>query len=63
MDQMQRQHLFAPGDDDANGSAALSAATARNPQRGRRIMRQMPIAAAIAAGLIALWAALLPLAA
>jgi hypothetical protein len=31
--------------------------------KGRTIMRQMFIAAAIAAGLVALWAALLPLAA
>lgn len=35
----------------------------RQPHRGRRIMRQMLIAAAIAAGLVALWAALLPIAA
>jgi hypothetical protein len=30
-------------------------------QRGRTIMRQMLTAAAIAAGLVALWAALLPI--
>lgn len=36
---------------------------ANHPHRGRRIMRQMLIAAAIAAGLVALWAALLPIAA
>jgi hypothetical protein len=34
-----------------------------HPHRGRAIMRQMFVAAAIAAGLVALWAALLPLAA
>jgi len=37
------------------------AASIRSPQRGRRFMRQMLIAAAIAAGLVALWAALVPL--
>ena len=63
MDQIQRRDLFAPGDDTADRSTELYAAMARHPQRGRRIMRQMLIAAAIAAGLIALWAALLPLAA
>ena len=34
-----------------------------HPHRGHAIMRQMLVAAAIAAGLVALWAALLPLAA
>ncbi|HUB15851.1 MAG TPA: hypothetical protein VMB34_28145 [Acetobacteraceae bacterium] len=45
--------------DRGNGTAV----SPRLPRRGRRIMRQMLIAAAIAAGLVALWAALLPLAA
>lgn len=36
---------------------------ANHRHRGRTIMRQMLIAAAIAAGLVALWAALLPIAA
>jgi hypothetical protein len=36
---------------------------ANQRHRGRTIMRQMLIAAAIAAGLVALWAALLPIAA
>jgi hypothetical protein len=38
-------------------------APAQHRHQGRTIMRQMLIAAAIAAGLVALWAALLPLAA
>jgi hypothetical protein len=41
----------------------LSSVPARHRHRGRTFMRQMLIAAAIAAGLVALWAALLPLAA
>jgi hypothetical protein len=41
----------------------LSSVPAQHRHRGRKIMRQMLIAAAIAAGLVALWAALLPLAA
>jgi ferric-dicitrate binding protein FerR (iron transport regulator) len=49
----------APGDD----TAMQSAARLQRRQRRRTIMRQMLIAAAIAAGLVALWAALLPLAA
>jgi len=35
----------------------------RPAQKGRGIMRQMLIVAAIAAGLVALWVALLPIAA
>jgi hypothetical protein len=41
----------------------LSSVPTHHRHRGRRLMRQMLIAAAIAAGLVALWAALLPLAA
>lgn len=51
--------------DDRYGShtAMPSQAPAQHRHQGRTIMRQMLIAAAIAAGLVALWAALLPLAA
>ncbi len=44
-------------------AATHSAGPANHRHYGRRIMRQMLVAAAIAAGLLALWAALLPLAA
>jgi hypothetical protein len=44
-------------------AATLSPAPAHHRHRGRTIMRQVLIAAAIAAGLVALWAALLPIAA
>jgi hypothetical protein len=44
-------------------AAALPTMPAHHRQNGRTIMRQMLIAAAIAVGLVALWAALLPLAA
>lgn len=47
--------------DSTVGSDVVS--PVRQPHRGRRVMRQMLIAAAIAAGLVALWAALLPIAA
>lgn len=50
------------GDMQTGGSMVPDAsARALQRQRGRTIMRQMLIAAAIAAGLVALWAALLPL--
>jgi hypothetical protein len=49
----------APGDDAATVFPPLS----HHRQRGRKLMQQMLIAAAIAAGLVALWAALLPIAA
>ncbi len=52
-----------PGDMPGRDAATPSSAPAHNRHRGRTIMRQMLIAAAIAAGLVALWAALLPLAA
>lgn len=42
---------------------ALRRFVAGDRHRGRAIMRQILIAAAIAAGLLALWAALLPIAA
>jgi ferric-dicitrate binding protein FerR (iron transport regulator) len=51
------------GDRSGQDATTPSAAPARNRHRRRVIMRQMLIAAAIAAGLVALWAALLPLAA
>jgi hypothetical protein len=51
------------GDPNEPHAARLSPAPARHRQNGRTIMRQMLIAATIAAGLVALWAALLPLAA
>ena len=44
-------------------AATLDPALAHHRHRGRTIMRQMLVAAAIAAGLVALWVALLPLAA
>lgn len=46
-----------------DNGAAVTRAPAHQRHLGRKIMRQMLIAAAIAAGLVALWAALLPLAA
>jgi hypothetical protein len=44
-------------------SATHSPVPALQRHNGRRIMRQMLVAATIAASLLALWAALLPLAA
>ena len=52
-----------PGEATGRHTAAPFPSPARHRHRGRTIMRQMLIAAAIAAGLVALWAALLPLAA
>jgi len=52
-----------PGEVHAGDAARPRPALARHRHNGRAIMRQMLIAAAIAAGLVALWAALLPLAA
>jgi hypothetical protein len=47
----------------ARRTATASPALPHHRHHGRTIMRQMLIAAAIAAGLVALWAVLLPLAA
>jgi len=55
--------LLNTGDTPRRPVATLNPALALHPQRGPAIMRQMLIATAIAAGLVALWAALLPLAA
>jgi hypothetical protein len=57
------QEAETTGDTPGRDAATPSSAPAHNRHRGRTIMRQMLIAAAIAAGLVALWAALLPLAA
>jgi len=51
------------GDPHDRQVATLAPAPAQHRHQGRTIMRQMLIAAVIAAGLVALWAALLPLAA
>ncbi len=47
----------------SNDAEAFPPVPVPNRRLGRKIMRQMLIAVAIAAGLVALWAMLLPLAA
>jgi len=61
MEPMQRSSMPDRRDDPAAEYTVM--ASARSPHRGRTVMRQMLIAAAIAAGLVALWVALLPIAA
>jgi hypothetical protein len=51
------------GDTSSRHAATPSPARVHHRHRRRTIMRQMLIAAAIAAGLVAIWAALLPIAA
>jgi len=61
---MQRVQLITQAAGRSGSDAdTLQPPASRSPQRRRAIMRQMLIVAAIAAGLVALWAALLPLAA
>jgi hypothetical protein len=50
-----------PGDPPGQDAATLFPALADHRHRGRKLMQQMLIAAAIAAGLVALCAALLPI--